>query len=111
MSLISAHKKQQFSLSDLILWMSSPYAAWMERLAIEAPEMIKDIVPDKDAMLGLLATKGNEHEVKFLTQLKTKYGEDQVAVINTQSPRNRQAEAEATLAAMKAGYLSSIRRI
>lgn len=97
-------KKQQFSPSDLILAMRSPFASWMERLAIEAPEMVKDIATDEDAMLGLLAAKGNEYEAKFLAQLKEKYGADKVAIINSETPRNRKAEAEATLAAMQAGY-------
>jgi predicted RecB family nuclease len=55
-------------------------------------------------MLDLLARKGNEHEAKFLAQLKEKYGVEKIAIINTETPRNRQADAEATLAAMQAGY-------
>lgn len=104
MLLNNTQKKQQFSPSDLILAMRSPFASWMERLAIEAPEMVKDIATYEDAMLGLLAAKGNEHEAKFLAQLKLTYGADKVAIINSETPRNRQAEAEATLAAMQAGY-------
>ena len=43
--------------SDLILYMSSPFASWMERLKIDHPEQVEGIPKDQDAMLVLLAEK------------------------------------------------------
>lgn len=57
------NKEQQliFSPSDLTLHMESPYASWMQRFALENPQ----ITPEKnaaDAMMELLQDKGDEHE-------------------------------------------------
>jgi uncharacterized protein len=51
-------------------------------------------------MMGLLAEKGNTHEVLFLEQLKQDYGAEQVAIIE----EDRTTARPATLKAMKAGY-------
>jgi len=54
--------------SDLMLFVNSPFAAWMERLAREQPShpMILIAPPEQDAMMRMLAAKGQEAELKFL---------------------------------------------
>jgi hypothetical protein len=47
-----------FSPSDLVLAMRSPFASWMERLAIEAQSLVAGIEKDHDLMMALLAAKG-----------------------------------------------------
>jgi len=56
------------SPSDLMLFVSSPFAAWMERLAREQPSHPAILLapPEQDAMMGMLAAKGQEAELKFL---------------------------------------------
>ena len=58
-----------YSPSDLSLFLESPYASWMERLAIESPT-IKDQSDGADSMLEMLAEKGLSHEEDFLILLK-----------------------------------------
>jgi len=53
-----------FSPSDLTRYMESPFASWMDRFAIEAP----DLAPDKDPadpLMGLLQSKGYAYEDAF----------------------------------------------
>lgn len=54
--------------SDLMLFVNSPFAAWMERLAREQPShpVILIAPPEQDAMMSMLAAKGQEAELKFL---------------------------------------------
>jgi len=89
------------SASDLILYMRSSFASWMERLTIENPEAIAEINTDQDPMMKLLAKKGNDHEKDFLEQLKTEYGAENVAEI---SSNDRDTEGKETKKAMKQGY-------
>lgn len=89
-----------YSASDLILHMNSPFASWMARFALDKPGLVEGIEKDQDEMMGLLAEKGNTHEVLFLEQLKQDYGAEQVAIIE----EDRTTARPATLKAMKAGY-------
>jgi len=89
-----------YSASDLILHMSSPFASWMARLAIEKPNLVQGIEKDHDEMMGLLAEKGVTHEALFLEQLQADYGSDNVAVIE----ENRTAAGAETIKAMQDGY-------
>ena len=89
-----------YSASDLILHMSSPFASWMARLAIEKPNLVKGVEKDHDEMMGLLAEKGVTHEALFLEQLQDEYGIDNVAVIE----ENRATAGADTIKAMQAGY-------
>ncbi len=89
-----------YSPSDLVLFMRSPFAAWMERLKIDKPEQLADIPKDVDLMMDLLASKGNLHESEYLNLIKEKYGADNVAVIE----RDSKTSAAKTLEAMQAGF-------
>ena len=89
-----------YSPSDLIQYMSSPFAAWMERLKIDHPEKVAGIPRDEDAMMGLLAQKGNVHESEYLNQLISQYGQANVAMID----RDAATASQKTKAAMAHGY-------
>ena len=89
-----------YSPTDLMVYMDSPFSSWMARLSVDYPERLEGVEKDQDEMMGLLANKGNEHELLFLDEVKQQYGVDHVAVIN---PDLATAE-EATKEAMKKGY-------
>jgi len=38
--------------------MSSPFASWMARLALEKPSLVDGIEKDHDELIGLFAKKG-----------------------------------------------------
>jgi predicted RecB family nuclease len=84
-----------YSPSDLIVFMESPFASWMDRYHAESPnEAARD---RKHATDTLLQQRGTEHEVAYLNALKSK-GLDVVEVART-------AAAEpATLTAMQDGH-------
>lgn len=90
-----------FSASDLIVHMKSPFASWMARLKVDYPERLGGISKDQDEMMDLLADKGNKHEDLFLDVLKDKFGSENVAEISA----DRKMAGEATLKAMKFGYM------
>jgi predicted RecB family nuclease len=90
-----------FSPSDLVLAMRSPFASWMDRFAIEMPDLAAGIEKDHDPMMALLATKGNAHESGFLKALQDKHGTDNIAIVKSQPHRDRITE---TLGYMTAGY-------
>lgn len=59
------HGTLMYSPSDLTLFMESPFASWMEHLAIVAPDQI----PEQDSgddMMAMLQEKGGEHEKAVL---------------------------------------------
>ena len=89
-----------YSPSDLMVFMNSPFSSWMARLLVDYPERLKGIEKDQDEMMGLLANKGNEHELLFLDEVKQQYGVANVAVIN----QDLATAEEATKEAMKQGY-------
>jgi len=89
------HKSILFSPSDLITFVKSPFASWMDRQYLQDR---KSLTPDEDdPMLTVLARRGNEHEHRYLGSLKDQ-GLD-VCEIQT-SDQNAQA---ATLAAVEQG--------
>jgi len=90
-----------FSPSDLVLTMRSPFASWMERFAIEKPEVVVNIQTDTDPIMDLLAAKGGTHEHEFLVRLQEAHGIDNVAIVKGRSPETR---GEETLKYMRAGY-------
>lgn len=89
-----------YSPSDLVLFMRSQFAAWMERFKIEQPAEANKLPLDNDPMMTLLANKGTLHEQNYLSALKVQYGDDQVVIID----RNRGHAEQYTLDAMKKGY-------
>jgi len=46
--------------------MSSPFASWKARLALDKPSLVEGIEKDHDELMGLLAEKGNTCEVLFM---------------------------------------------
>ena len=80
--------------------MSSPLSSWMARLSVDYPERLEGIEKDRDEMMGLLANKGNEHELLFLGEMKQQFGPDNVVLIN---PDRKTAEQD-TKEAMEKGY-------
>ncbi|MEI7729370.1 MAG: TM0106 family RecB-like putative nuclease [Verrucomicrobiota bacterium] len=57
-----------YSPSDLIRFLESPFASWMERLHLECPERVHPDQPTEEQLL--IAKTGNQHEQRFLEQLK-----------------------------------------
>lgn len=89
-----------YSPSDLILYMRSPFASWMDRLAIEKPDQVADITQVEDLLLDLLAQQGNRHEENFLNFLCEEYGQENIAVIDA---ADRQQALQNTVDAMRNG--------
>ena len=58
-----------FSPSDLVRYVQSPFASWMERLCLEQPEN-KSLKDKPDALLSYLAGKGLAHESDYLASLE-----------------------------------------
>ena len=58
-----------FSPSDLILFLESPFASWMEHFSLISPEALAFKDQD-DAMMLMLQDKGAEHESSVLEGLK-----------------------------------------
>lgn len=89
-----------YSPSDLITYMRSPFASWMDRFKIEKPEDAKEITQDNDPMLELLANEGKGFEQEYLKHLEELYGPDQIVRID---PTQKLQAAEQTLEAMRKG--------
>ena len=86
-----------YSPSDLITFMESPFASWMEKAKILDPSF-QELMDPEDEMLKLLQKKGYEHEADFLEVIKETGRE--IHKINSLSPEEMKAE---TREAMKAG--------
>lgn len=86
-----------YSPSDLTLFMRSPFASWMDRLALTDKTLKKN---EADPMLKLLADKGIKHETDFLQALINQYGEKNVVQITG----DKKDAAQKTADAIKAGY-------
>ncbi|WP_344809327.1 TM0106 family RecB-like putative nuclease [Allohahella marinimesophila] len=87
-----------YSPSDVVAFLHSPFITWMNRLALEQPELCPEEDP-QDALLDYLADKGLAHESAFLDELRLHY--ESVVEINTkQSDEARLAD---TLHAMESG--------
>lgn len=84
-----------FSPSDLIRFMESPFASWMERLRLERPGTVERDEPSEE--LKLVAKTGDAHEADYLSSLKDE--ERDVCEI----PDNREEAAELTRAAIAEG--------
>jgi uncharacterized protein len=95
-------KKEQgtllFSPSDLVRYVQSPFASWMERLCLEQPET-KALKDQPDALLSYLAGKGLAHEANYLNALEA--SSQQVVTIDDKL--SNEIRITATLDAMKNG--------
>jgi predicted RecB family nuclease len=87
-----------FSPSDLVRFVQSPFASWMERLCIESPET-KTLKDKPDALLAYLAEKGLAHEANYLAGLEASDSK----VITIADKLNNQQKIDATLDAMRTG--------
>ncbi len=93
----------RYSPKDLIAYLEGDFAAWCERFAAERGRLLPQVVdavghlqPDEDPERKLLARKGDEHEARYLADLRLQ-GEGIVEI--TQGD----GAAERTLAAMRIG--------
>ncbi|MEE2003259.1 TM0106 family RecB-like putative nuclease [Alkalimonas sp. MEB108] len=84
-----------FSPSDLTLFIESPFASWMDHVAILAPDKAPARDP-ADAMMSMLQDKGGAHESLVLDQFKA----DGLSIADISNESDKEA---ATLSAMKAG--------
>lgn len=58
-----------YSPSDLVRYLASPFASWMDRYYLENPDAV---TPDEDSEEGrLIAQTGQEHERTVLAELKS----------------------------------------
>lgn len=81
-----------YSPSDLVTFLGSPYASWMDRLHTEKPDAAK---PDEDdAALEMLARRGQEHEAAVLARLRA----EGRAVVTIDRSRDAVAATKAALA-------------
>jgi uncharacterized protein len=89
----------RYSSQDLILYVNSDFASWMDRFALDHPDRAPQPSP-ADEMQTALYTMGQQHEQQYLKQLQTE-GRD-IAIINsTDSSTNGSTDGvTATLAAM-----------
>jgi uncharacterized protein len=89
-----------YSPSDLTVWLEGEFAAWMERYAVEqghlSPELNaihRGLDPDpKDPELELRGRKGNEHERRFLEQLRNE-GREVIEIERGEGSHARTLEA------------------
>jgi uncharacterized protein len=84
-----------FSPSDLITFFESPFASFMDRLALEHPDQVELEEPDAEA--ALVTQKGNEHEARYLARCQAAFA--RVYIIE----RTGEGAFAETLAAMAAG--------
>ncbi len=85
--------KLVFSPSDLIRFVESPYASWLDRQYLEAAD---SLTPDpQDPLMRVLARRGGEHETAFLAKLRQAGHEVREIA--------RDEGADATRAALEAG--------
>ena len=96
--LITMHSEKNqiiYSPSDLTLYMDSPFASWVEHMAIIKPELLS-FADATDEMMLLLQKKGALHEKEVLES----FLEEKLNVV--QIIQNPDAEQD-TYAAMKSG--------
>jgi uncharacterized protein len=91
-----------FSPSDLVTFMRSTFATWLDRLAVEHPEKMDElgITKNIDPMMKLLANKGNAFESCYLEDLKQEYGENNIGIV---SGKEIDEQYQKTLAFMREG--------
>ncbi len=89
------HGQIVFAPSDLIVFMESEFASWMDRFNVEFPG---EITPDdSDETMLLLQDRGNQHELAYLDALK---GEEKRVF---EIPRGA-SEHELTVTAIREGH-------
>jgi len=84
-----------YSPSDLIRFMESPYASWMQRLHVEHPDRVKPEALTEEGQL--ITDAGNQYEAAFLKSLHAA-GHDVCEI-----PREQRHDDRATQKAMQEG--------
>lgn len=91
-----------YSPSDLTTYMSSPFAAWMDRLAVEYP-LLAPAADEADTLGSMLAEKGLVHESELLARFRQQ-GLTVLDIAENSSSHSTVAEKlQATRAAMQSG--------
>jgi predicted RecB family nuclease len=84
-----------YSPTDLIWFMQSPFASWMERYNLERPG---ELTPDAaDAQMKIIASAGDRHEQEYLEKLKS----DGVHLAEVVKGRNFAVSAAETTTALR----------
>lgn len=91
------NNKLFYSPSDLITFMGSPFASYMERKKLD-DQSLRNLMDDEDPMLKSLQNKGYAHEDEFLEELKN--DGRSIEVINSADP---EVMLDQTRVAMAAG--------
>jgi predicted RecB family nuclease len=68
-----------FSPTDLTQYMDSPFASWMEHLALINPQLVS-LADEQDEMMGILQKRGEAHELAVLAS----FAEQKSSVANLQ---------------------------
>src|SRR2546426_10814747 len=90
-----------YSPSDLIRFLDSPYASWMERLHLEFPDRVQ---PDEEtAEQILVANTGEKHETTYLKHLESS-GKKVFRVPREDSSEARRITLEAIMAGQEIIY-------
>lgn len=93
-----------YSPSDITTYMSSPFAAWMNRWKIECPDEVPQ-VDGEDEFNTLLSHKGIDHEDNLLVKFKDQ-GLKVASITDDEVGKNASFEQKklATIEAMRAGF-------
>ncbi len=93
------HSQQiYFSPSDLVRFMDSPFATWMDRFKLDYPDQAP-AQDEPDAMMGLLAQQGHDHEQQLIDRWQA-----QGYQITYITGNNWQEKRQATQQAMANGH-------
>ena len=85
-----AQGQLQFSPADIVRFLESPFASWMERLRLKRPAQV---TPDEDSEeLKLIAAEGFRHEKRFLASLQSE-GRTVTKIEQTSESRRNTREA------------------
>ena len=95
-----------YSPSDLVTFLASPFASWMDRYYLENPDAV---TPDpKDEALQLIAETGNEHEADILAEMKkTVLDLVEISMQDPQALEKTQAAIAARVPVIYQGKLAS----
>ena len=92
-----SNNKNHYSTTDLIRFMESPFASWLDRYALEFPHLApaKDL---QDALASTLQQRGFAHE----NQLEVSFKEQGLSVVKIEAENDIEKQ-KATLSAMNQG--------
>lgn len=94
-----------YSPSDLVCFMESPFASWMERLHLESPGTIEPDAVSED--MELIAKTGDQHEARFLGKLQAE-GRDMILVEKKDSTEAQRITREAIASGREVIYQGAL---